>query len=82
MQVNRPVVGWSLFAFVLVILAVALVIPAFLAKPLEKPGSASSPAAVTQGSPSSFLSPAFFSSSFFPSPTTLANSLSFSQSPL
>lgn len=59
MQVNRPVIGWSLFALVLVILAVALVIPAFLAKPLGKPGPGSTPAAVTQGSLSSFLSPAF-----------------------
>lgn len=59
MQVNRPVVGWSLFAFVLVILAVTLVIPAFLAKPLEKQGSASSPNALTRMPPPSFLSPTF-----------------------
>jgi hypothetical protein len=39
MRINRIAVGWSLFALVLVIMAVLFIIPAFLAGPADWPGS-------------------------------------------
>jgi hypothetical protein len=64
MKVSKVVIGWSIFALVLFILALVVVIPAFLAGPAATPNSpwrsdrTSSPAS----SPPS--SSAFFSSSF------------------
>jgi hypothetical protein len=67
MKVNRVVFGWSVFAIVLFVLALVVIIPAFLAGPMAKINSsrlsqsASSP---LSSYPSSSASPAMLSSSF------------------
>src|SRR4030043_2439624 len=67
MKINRVVFGWTIFALVLFILALVVVIPAFLAGPAAKLNSSrvssrtSSPASF---SPSSATSSAFLSASF------------------
>ena len=75
MKANRITIGWVLFAFVLVILAAVLIIPAFLAGPARGPSSAarSTPGRFSP-SPSS-AAPAAFLSSTFPADDLARDSL-------
>ena len=67
MKINRVVFGWTIFAIVLFILALVVVIPAFLAGPAAKLSSAGISHRATSppsSSPSSAALPAFLTSSF------------------
>jgi hypothetical protein len=67
MKINRVVFGWTIFAIVLFILALVVVIPAFLAGPAAKLISAGISHRATSppsSSPSSAALPAFLTSSF------------------
>jgi hypothetical protein len=76
MKINRIVVGWAVFALVLVILAVVVIIPAFLAGPAEGPISSAS-STIARSSPSSPASaiPSPFLSSTFPADDPSRDSL-------
>ncbi|MBE0711764.1 MAG: hypothetical protein IH583_05220, partial [Candidatus Aminicenantes bacterium] len=77
MKVNRVVFGWSIFAIVLFVLALVVIIPAFLAGPMAKINSSrlSQPASSPLSSyPSSPASSAILSS-FFPTDDPARDSL-------
>jgi len=80
MKVNRIAVGWSIFALVLVILGVVVLVPGFLAGPVD--GSGSSRISRRGPSPSASLPPALptspaagYLSSFFPADDPARDSL-------
>ncbi|MGB7294498.1 MAG: hypothetical protein WBC70_02835, partial [Candidatus Aminicenantales bacterium] len=58
MKINRIVIGWALFALVLVILAVVVIIPAFLAGPADAPDASRAKSAALSRSPFSASAPA------------------------
>ncbi len=69
MKQNRTGLMWALFAFVLVVLAIVVIIPAFLAEPADGPrgnggGKAAEVASSTPALPASLASSPFLSSTF------------------
>ncbi|MBN2408310.1 MAG: hypothetical protein JXE07_01115, partial [Candidatus Aminicenantes bacterium] len=75
--INRIVIGWALFALVLVILAVVVIIPAFLAGPAEIPpdGSRAKTAALSPFSAIAAVDTTAFLSSTFPADDPARDSL-------
>ena len=77
MKINRVVFGWTIFAIVLFILALVVVIPAFLAGPVAKlsSGGISRRAASPQSSPASYAASSAFLASTFPADDPARDSL-------
>lgn len=77
MKVNRIVIGWVIFALVIVVLGIVFLIPGFLAGPATvfRPSQASQVPSLAALSPSAATASSAFLSSFFPADNPARDSL-------